>query len=246
MTQFGRALSELNIGILCANTSQAKGRVERAHHTLQDRLVKELRLAGISTIEAANAFLPAFVQTYNGRFAKPPARDRDLHRPIAGMNDLDDILCWREQRSVSRQLVVNYNRMKFMLRPDKTPAAVAGKLVDIYDFPDGRLEIRWKGLPLSYSAFDQLQRVSHTAIIENKRLGEVLAWIKQQQDKQPHYRDNLAGPRRSNQKAGLMKDRLDRLAQGKKPGGRPARRGRRSCDTGLYAATAPATSEAAE
>jgi transposase len=246
MTQFGRALSELNIEILCANTSQAKGRVERAHHTLQDRLVKELRLAGISTVEAANAFLPAFVQTYNARFAKPPVRDRDLHRPIAGMNDLDDILCWREQRSVSRQLVVNYNRMKFMLRPDKTPAALAGKVVDIYDFPDGRLEIRWKGLPLSYSVFDHLQRVSHAAIIENKRLGEVLAWIKQQQDKHPHYRDNLAGPRRSNQKAGLMKDRVDRLVQGKKPARRPARRGRRSCDTGVYAATAPATSEAAE
>ena len=83
MTRFGRALSELNIEILCANTSQAKGRVERAHHTLQDRLVKEPRLAGISTIEAANAFLPAFVQTYNARFAKTPARDRDLHWPIA-------------------------------------------------------------------------------------------------------------------------------------------------------------------
>jgi hypothetical protein len=150
-------------------------------------LVKELRLAGISTMEAANAFLPAFVQTYNGRFAKPPARDRDLHRPIAGINDLDDILCWREQRSVSRQLVVNYNRMKFMLRPDKTPAEVAGKLVDIYDFPDGRLEIRWKGLPLSYCVFDHLQRVN-----------------------------------------------------------RLARQGRRSCDTGVYAAPAPATSEAAD
>jgi hypothetical protein len=119
MTQFGRALSELNIEILCANASQAKGRVERAHHTLQDRLVKELRLAGISTIEAANGFLPAFVQTYNARFAKPPASERDLHRPIASTNDLDDILCWREQRSVSRQLVINYNRMKFMLRPNK-------------------------------------------------------------------------------------------------------------------------------
>src|SRR5450432_1821173 len=72
MTQFGRALSELNIEILCANTSQAKGRVERAHYTLQDRLVKELRLAGISSIEAANAFLPNFVADYNGRFAKLP------------------------------------------------------------------------------------------------------------------------------------------------------------------------------
>ena len=64
MTQFGRALSELSVEILCANTRQAKGRVERAHHTLQDRLVKELRLAGISTIEAANAFLPSFVANY--------------------------------------------------------------------------------------------------------------------------------------------------------------------------------------
>jgi hypothetical protein len=171
--------------ILCANTSQAKGRVERAHHTLQDRLVKELRLAGISTIEAANAFLPAFVQTYNARFAKPPASERDLHRPIAGTNDLDDILCWREQRSVSRQLVINYNRMKFMLRPNKTSAALAGKVVDIYDFPDGRLEIRWKGLPLSYSVFDHLQRVSHAAIIENKRLGEVLAWISSSRTSNP-------------------------------------------------------------
>ena len=101
MTQFGRALSELNIEILCANTSQAKGRVERAHHTLQDRLVKEMRLAGIDTIEAANAFLPRFMDGYNTRFAKPPAREHDLHRPLAMEHDLDDILCWREQRSVS-------------------------------------------------------------------------------------------------------------------------------------------------
>jgi hypothetical protein len=75
------------------------------------------------------------VQTYNGRFAKPPGRDWDLHRPIADKNDLDDILCWREQRSVSRQLVVNYNRMKFMLRPDKTPAEVADKLATSMIFP---------------------------------------------------------------------------------------------------------------
>ena len=136
---------------MCANTSQAKGRVERAHHTLQDRLVKELRLAGISTIEAANAFLPAFVQTHNGRFAKPPARDRDLHRPIAGRNDLDDILCWREQRSVSRQLVVNYNRMKLMPRPDKTPAAVADKLVDIYQLSERLTNLPEPGASITWA-----------------------------------------------------------------------------------------------
>jgi hypothetical protein len=76
MTQFGRALHERNIDIICANTSQAKGRVERANLTLQDRLVKELRLAGISTMEAGNAFLPAFMEDYNRRFAKAPFSDK--------------------------------------------------------------------------------------------------------------------------------------------------------------------------
>lgn len=82
MTQFGRALNELNIDILCANSSQAKGRVERANQTLQDRLVKELRLAGISDIDAANGFLPGFIEDYNARFGKPPRIDKDLHRPL--------------------------------------------------------------------------------------------------------------------------------------------------------------------
>src|SRR4030081_895805 len=176
MTQFGRALSELNIEILCANTSQAKGRVERAHHTLQDRLVKELRLAGINTIEAAKAFLPNFVENYNGRFAKPAARDQDFHRSVDPRQDLDQILCWREQRQVSHQLVVNYSRMKLTLKPEGLAVRLRGKMVEIYDFPDGRLEIRWKGRSLPYSAFDKLQRVSHAAIVENKRLGEILAW----------------------------------------------------------------------
>jgi hypothetical protein len=87
MTQFGRALCELNIEILCANSSQAKGRVERANRTLQDRLVKELRLAGISGMEDGNAFLPGFIERYNARFARTPARTDDLHRPLNIMAD---------------------------------------------------------------------------------------------------------------------------------------------------------------
>jgi transposase len=81
MTQLGRALAELNVDLICADSPQAKGRVERAHKTLQDRLVKELRLAGIATVEAANAFLPGFMADYNARFAKEPRRPEDLHRP---------------------------------------------------------------------------------------------------------------------------------------------------------------------
>jgi hypothetical protein len=74
MTQFGRALHDLSIEIICANSSQAKGRVERANKTLQDRLVKELRLAGVSSIADGNAFLPGFVTDYNASFAKPASR----------------------------------------------------------------------------------------------------------------------------------------------------------------------------
>jgi transposase len=230
MTQFGRALAELNIEILCANTSQAKGRVERAHATLQDRLVKELRLAGISDLEAANAFLPGFIESYNSKFARPPAQALDLHRPLAGTNQLGDILCWREHRRVSQQLVVHYNRMKLTLHPSEVTARLVGQEVEIYDFPDGRLEIRWKGLPLVYEAFDKLQRVSHAAIVENKRLGEVLAWIKERQDAQPAPSGDRVGPRRSNQKSGLMKDRVDRLAQAATPRPKLERLGRRRSD----------------
>src|SRR4051794_41356030 len=88
MTQFGRALDQLNIDIICANAPQAKGRVERANSTLQDRLVKEMRLAGISTIEAGNQFLPAFMADYNRRFAQEPRPDNDLHRPVGGPDPL--------------------------------------------------------------------------------------------------------------------------------------------------------------
>jgi hypothetical protein len=75
--------------------------------------------------------------------------------------------------------------MKFTLHPTEITARLVGQEVEVYDFPDGRLEIRWKGLCLPYAVFDKLQRVSHAAIVENKRLGEVLAWIKERQDAQP-------------------------------------------------------------
>ena len=96
VTQFGRVLSELNIDIICANSPQAKGRVERAFGTLQDRLVKELRLAGISTIEAANAWVPAFMVDYNTRFGRAPENAKDLHRKLTEADDLREVLAWRE------------------------------------------------------------------------------------------------------------------------------------------------------
>jgi len=102
LTQFGRALYELNIDIICANTPQAKGRVERANQTLQDRLVKELRLRGIDTIDAANAYAPAFMADFNSRFGKPPRNPKDMHRPLADHENLDGAMCRKEVRTLSQ------------------------------------------------------------------------------------------------------------------------------------------------
>ncbi|SEM22021.1 Integrase core domain-containing protein [Bosea lupini] len=117
MTQFGRALDQLNIDIICANVPQAKGRVERANGTLQDRLVKELRLAGISSLEAGNAFLPGFMEDFNRRFAKEPFNDKDLHRPLATDDDIDEAFAWKEERTVSQNLTLQYDKMLFILEP---------------------------------------------------------------------------------------------------------------------------------
>ena len=104
VTQFSRALGSLNLDILCANTPAAKGRVERAHLTLQDRLVKELRLRGIRDVQGANAFVPEFIADYNRRFARAPRSQHDAHRPLQPSDDLARIFCWQETRRDARLL----------------------------------------------------------------------------------------------------------------------------------------------
>jgi hypothetical protein len=183
MTQFGRALAELNIEILCANSSQAKGRVERANRTLQDRLVKELRVDGISDLDAGNNFLPGFVERFNERFAVRAAKPENLHRQMnVAPSRLSDILCHREQRYVSAQLSFHYDRKQIILERSEVSENLGGQYVELYDFADRPLEVRWKGLLLPYRVFSKDQRVSHTAIVENKRLGHALAVVKAQQD----------------------------------------------------------------
>jgi len=219
MTQFGRALNELNIEILCANSSQAKGRVERANRTLQDRLVKELRLAGVSDMEAANAFLPEFTERYNAKFSKTPRRTDNLHRPMNIEPDrLCDIFCFRDQRYVTQQLAFSYERKRIILEETEISRGLVGKYVDTYAFPDGRLNIRWKGIPLPYSAFDKDQRVTHAAITENKHLSAVLEFIKDEQDKAAPKKHRAGKQRSRYQPTGRRNDGWNsKLARRAKP-----------------------------
>ena len=105
-----------------------------------------------------------------------------LNHNLAADRHPDDILCHREQRYVTEQLTMSYNRKQIILERGEVSEGLAGKYVELYDFPDGHLEVRWKGQPLPYRVFSKDQRVSHTAIVENKRLGHALAFVKAQQD----------------------------------------------------------------
>ena len=209
-TQFARALYELNIDGICANTPAAKGRVERAHLTMQDRLVKELRLEGISTIEAANAFMPQYVADYNALFAKVAREAHDAHRPIRNDEDLDSIFSWREQRKVTSNLTLHYERKLYLLPDTPTNRRFAGKYLDVYQFPDGRIEIRAAGLSIPYSTYDKLGDIDQGAIVENKRLGFALRLAQTVQA----ARDNqsYAGPSTAHRSNGL------RVPRKKRPG----------------------------
>jgi len=105
-TQFGRAMSELNIDTMCANTPQAKGRAERVNSMLQDRLVKELRLANISSVDAANSFAREFTDDFNKRFARPALNPHDAHRALLPDETLQKVFTWQENRKVTRSLTL--------------------------------------------------------------------------------------------------------------------------------------------
>ncbi len=204
MTHFGRALEALNIEIICANSPQAKGRVERANATLQDRLVKAMRLEGISTIAEANAFLPGYMSRHNQRFAKAAFDPRDLHRPLAAHDDLRAQMVWREWRSVTSALTLHYNKAMFILEPTPISRPLAGKRVEVCEFPDGTLEIRHGEHALPYRMFDKIRQVNQAAIVENKHLDTALMMAKLMQEQLPARKRNNNEPRRRDQPVHLF------------------------------------------
>ena len=199
MTQFGRALYELNIESICANSPQAKGRVERMNKTLQDRLVKELRLRNISDIDSANRFTDKYMTSFNAKFAKIPSNDKDLHRPLyENIDELEDIFSWREERTVSNNLTVQYDRVMYLLEPNEVTMDLKRQKVTILDYADGTISIRHEGVDLPYSVFDKVRQVKQANVVSNKRLGAVLEYAMMEQEKKSVKRGQKA-PARSRQ-----------------------------------------------
>jgi hypothetical protein len=180
-TQFARAMAELNIDILCANTPQAKGRVERTHQTLQDRLVKELRLRDITGIEAANRFVPSFIADYDQRFGREPASRHDAHRPLRGHHDLSRVFRWKEQRKLTQNLTVHYNRVLYLVDDSPASRALRGKRVEVHEMADGTVSIRHGQAELAAAPFRKDGNVRQQDVHDNKHLAVILRGLQQTQ-----------------------------------------------------------------
>jgi len=145
MSEFGRALKELGVQLIHAHSPQAKGRVERLFNTLQDRLVKEMRLRGISSIAEANEFVKEYLQIYNRRFAKKAAEAENLHRPIPKGLNLHRILCIKTERTLKNDFTIAHDRKLYQIED-----AVKTKKLMVEEYTDGLMAIWCQGYKVKF------------------------------------------------------------------------------------------------
>ena len=158
LTQFGRAMQELEIQIICANTPQAKGRVERVIQTLQDRLPKEMRLRNLCNWKAGNAFLPEFLKDFNQRFSEEPRSNVNAHRPLTPKEDLARILAWQETRSLSKNLTLQFYKTVYQIQSKRPSYALRNAQVTVCLNANDDISILYNGKSLPFTIFNQQAR----------------------------------------------------------------------------------------
>ena len=166
-TQFERAAKELGIQVIHAHSPQAKGRIERMFATLQDRLVKEMRLASISTLEAANRFLESYLPQFNAQFEREALRPGDLHRPLPKRVNLEEIFCLKAQRTIHNGYFVRWKGKRFAIEePSRRMKGRPGLVIAHFD---GRMIIRFEGQDLKYREIkEQEQRPQPKPVVRPK------------------------------------------------------------------------------
>jgi Helix-turn-helix domain len=143
MSQFERSLSELGVTVIHANSPQAKGKVERGFRTLQDRLVKEMRLAGVNSIDQANEFLIKYLPTHNAKFKVKAVSEVDVHQPALSLRELIKIFCIREERTLKNDFTIAYNGKLYQIKD-----AIKTHKVAVEERMDGSLHITHRGMDL--------------------------------------------------------------------------------------------------
>ncbi len=165
-TQFERAAKELGIKVIQAPSPQAKGRIERVFATLQDRLVKELRLAGISSLEAANRFLEGYLPRFNAPFEREPLQPGDLHRSLPKNLDLEEIFCLKKGRTINNGYFFRWRGKRYKI---KSPSyRMKGKPALVMEPFDGRMIIRWEGRDLEYEEIREKERPKPKIVLRPK------------------------------------------------------------------------------
>jgi transposase len=158
ITQFGRAMKELDIEIICANTPQAKGRVERVNQTLQDRLVKELRLQQISSMQEANQYAAEFIRAFNKKFAVEAKSRANAHRKLSASERLERILVMKESRSLSKNLQLSYKGVIYQIETKRPTYTMRRATVRVRENSQGEINIEYKGKELAYKVYDRQPR----------------------------------------------------------------------------------------
>lgn len=163
LTQFGRACKELGIELIYAHSAPAKGRVEKVNFTFQDRLVKEMRLEGISSIEDANDFVPKYMKIFNKKFSKKPRFGVDMHRKLDKNIDLSNILCVKETRVISKNLTFQFNNTIFQIKTKRSAFTLRKTIITILQRYDGSIKILdYKNKPLEYTTIKLLPNIKTT------------------------------------------------------------------------------------
>ena len=183
LTQFGRAMEKLGIELIAANTAQAKGRVEKANLTLQDRLVKELRLRGINTIEEANKYLPEFIKEFNRKFAVKPKDPEDAHRPLLATENLEEILMKKYTRILSKNLELQYKNILYQIQTKRPTYAMRNARVIVVEDRFGKIKICYQvsNLEPKELRYKILTRNPKSEIINTKLLNVKVDNIKKKQ-----------------------------------------------------------------
>lgn len=189
-TQFHRALGDLEIDLICAKSPEAKGRVEHMNKTLQDRLVKELRLDRISTIEQANAWCGPFIEAYNKKFAVVARSSVDLHRPAPPAAALDLILTWQDKRKVTSKLTIQHDSAVHVLHDTSAAHASVGRFAVVHKYPDDRIEIRFEGGILHSTRIPNRVKARGPIEVDSKTINDVVDTLHKmhQETKKPRAR----------------------------------------------------------
>lgn len=170
ITQFKRACNELGIEITYAHSPQAKGRVERSNKTHQDRLIKELRLHNISTMEEANTFIQdVYIPRHNKAFAVKAAKEGDVHRPIISHN-LDDIFCIKEERVIQNDFTVQYKKRILQLLAEQKAVIRPKEIVTILEHFNGKLSITIRNFKLNFTEVERRPVKAHEIILRQHKV----------------------------------------------------------------------------